>query len=388
MKVPRSFARRTTTVAVAVVLVVDPSPAAWAQERPARSLATSATEFAEPFSALTNIVELADGRVLVQDSREKRLGVADFATGEFRVTARQGAGPLEYGVLASVVRMPGDSAIAWDLRNSRRLTFAPDGRPTATTPVSGGAMMRFGQPIPEMSDASGRWYALFQGMTVGAGAVQTADSFALVRITPATGRHDTLATMPVPRTAPTQRVEGRIRVQAAGFVARDAWGVFPDGSVLVVRGAGYVPEVVRPDGSRFVAVPVPYARVPVTAADRAAHLKDIEGRMGRMGAMVSAELGAKVSGVEVLPPDPWQEHHPALLDTRIPVDSRGRAWVHAIDRDRAAGERYDLLDAQGRPVDAVRLPKGMKLVAMGKGVVYLTREDEDGLLYLRRYALP
>ena len=381
----RNALRRSLSIA----LLLAPVPAA-AQARVARAIDSPSTEFPGPFSAIGNIVELADGRVLVHDSREKRLGVADFRSGVFRVTAREGAGPLEYGMLASVVRMPGDSVVGWDLRNSRRLTFAPDGSPAGTSPVDGrgGAMMRFGQPIPEMSDASGRWYALYQGMTVGGGAVQTADAYALVRITPSTGAVDTIARLPLPRSQRTERTQGKMRVYATGFVARDAWGVFPDGSVLVVRGADYVPEVIRPDGSRAVAPPVPYARVPVTAADRAAHVKEIEGRMGRMGAMLSAELGAATSGVEVVPPDAWQEVHPPLLGTRIPVDSRGRAWVHVMDRDRAAGERYDLLDAQGRPVDAVRLPKGMRLVAMGNGVLYLTREDEDGLLYLRRYALP
>jgi hypothetical protein len=375
---------------VAVLIAAVPLALA-AQDRPARPITTPATEFAEPFSAVSLIVELADGRVLVHDARERRLGIVDFRRGEFRVTAREGAGPLEYGMLASIVRMPGDSAGAWDLRNSRRLSFAPDGSPAGTSAVTGpgGAMMRFGQPIPEMSDARGRWYALFQGMTMGGGAMQVADSFALVRVSPATGAQDTIVSLPVPRSHPTERADGKIRVRASGFVARDAWGVFPDGSVLVVRGAAYVPEIVRPDGRRVVAPAVPFARIPVTAADRAAHLKELEGRMSRMGAMLNAELrGGAAAGVEVLPPEPWQEHHPPLLGTRIPVDSRGRAWVQVMDRDRAAGERHDLLDGDGRLVDTVRLPKGERLVAMGRGVIYTTREDADGLVYLRRYALP
>lgn len=380
-----------TTALAAVALAIAPAahPAA-AQERPARPLVTAATEFAEPFSSIGIIIELADGRVLVNDTRERRLGVVDFGAGSFRETARQGAGPGEYRMLASVVRMPGDSAVAWDLGNSRRLAFAPDGTPSGTSGVSGpgGPMMRFGMPVPEMSDARGRWYAMFQGMTMGGGAVQVADSFAIVRLEAGRESHDTLATLPVPRSAPTERVGGKLRVRAAGFPARDAWGVFPDGSVLIVRGASYRPEIVRPDGSRVQASPIPHTPVAVTAADRAAHLKEIEGRMSRMGAMMGAELGAPASGVEVLPPDPWPEHHPPILSTRIAVDSRGRAWVHVMDRDRASGERYDLLDAQGRLMDAVRLPKGTKLAAMGKGVVYLTREDEDGLIFLRRHPLP
>lgn len=38
--------------------------------------------------------------------------------------------------------------------------------------------------------------------------------------------------------------------------------------------------------------------------------------------------------------------------------------------------------------DSIRMPQGMALVGMGDGVLYATREDADGLVYLQRYALP
>ena len=58
------------------------------------------------------------------------------------------------------------------------------------------------------------------------------------------------------------------------------------------------------------------------------------------------------------------------------------------DVSRASGDRYDLLDATGRRVDAIRLPAGVKLLAMGRTVIYATREDGDGLVHLLRYPLP
>ena len=53
-----------------------------------------------------------------------------------------------------------------------------------------------------------------------------------------------------------------------------------------------------------------------------------------------------------------------------------------------AGDRFDLLNAQGKRIDALRLPAQVTLVGMGRGVFYATREDEDGLLHLLRYPLP
>ena len=50
--------------------------------------------------------------------------------------------------------------------------------------------------------------------------------------------------------------------------------------------------------------------------------------------------------------------------------------------------RFDLLDADGRLVDAVTFPEGAVMLGFGKGVVYATRKDEDDLLYLQRFRLP
>jgi hypothetical protein len=65
----------------------------------------------------------------------------------------------------------------------------------------------------------------------------------------------------------------------------------------------------------------------------------------------------------------------------------GEVWVQ---RTRPAGDDvpvYDVFDARGQVTGRVALPKGSRLLAFGNGTVYLSRMDEDDLLYIQRYRL-
>jgi hypothetical protein len=171
----------------------------------------------------------------------------------------------------------------------------------------------------------------------------------------------------------------------------DAWGVYPGGRVLFVHGADYQPEIINADGSRKRLAPLPFPLLPVTDADRARHLKEIATQLEQMlGRELAggAGKGGRIPRVEAEPPATWPSHMPPLRDPVIRIDSRQRAWVLVTDPAQGTGDRYDLLDANGRRVDAVRLPRGVRLAGMGSGVLYAVREDEDGLLHLLRYPLP
>jgi len=369
-----------------VVLAVVPGIVV-AQQRAARPITARPVEFAEPFSALTRMLELRDGRILLHDARERKLGVVDFAAGEFREVARQGAGPLEYRTVLSMIRLPGDSVMLLDLGNQRALLMTPDGRPVRTSAmgeVGGDVSSMIGRPLARDADARGRLYGTHRGLVVGGGQMSQSDSVAIVRIAGAS--IDTLALYGASSSPSSRMVDGVVTMRARGFPALDGWAVFPDGRVLLVHSERFVPELILPDGSRRMAAAVPFTPVSVTAADRAAHMD--EAREQYRGLRMPAPPGGTSPRFEVAEPEKWQTHMPPLASTTILVDSRGRAWVHVRERSGSAGERHDLLDADGKLVDAVRMPKGVRLAGMGKGVLYGAREDEDGLIYLQRYPLP
>lgn len=332
-----------------IPLLLAANATAAAQVPAARPLSSPPTEFVEPFSSVSEMVELRDGRVLLYDTREKRLGVAEFGDGTFREVARQGKGPIEYTSVSALLRLPGDSIWMWDLGNARTLTLAPDGRPVRTETLTDGKnpMAMLGKPIASAIDADGRWYAYAEGMSIQGRELVRADSAALVRADRGTGRQDTLAMFGVVKSPSPRVVDGVIKMRAPGFPPRDAWARVSD-------------------------------------ADR----KEQMDRLGDMMSRMSRGMpGGQGGGAQIEEPEKWEEFLPPLEGSAY-VDSRSRAWVAVVDAGRQAGARFDLFDADGRRIGAVRMPKGVKLVGMGNGVLYATREDADGLIWLQRYALP
>ncbi len=359
-----------------------------AQDRVARPIAAPNAEFEEPLSGPLRIIELRDGRLLVHDTKEKRLMVVNFATNTLTDVSREGSGPTEFRSAMTLAPAPGDSVWLYDLVAQRVLVITPGGRPVRTELFanSGDPMAMMSRPMVRNHDASGRTYGEVRAVAFNEGRMSFSDSVLLVRATGA--RSDTIATMPNHVRAPS--FDGQtIKMQVPGFPPTDAWGVFPDGRVMVVRGDRYVPEIYLANGTRRVATALPFPRVAVTAADRTRLMdetrKAMEEGMNLGRAMAG---GAPMPRFELLEPSPWQTTKPPLAGTVILVDSKLRAWVPVLRRPGDPGERFELLDADGKYLDSVVLPKDVTLIGFGRGVVYTQKKDEDELLWLQRHTLP
>ena len=362
--------------------------AANAQAPAARPLAAPNAEFAEPLSGPLRIVELRDGRVLVHDTKEKRLAIANLATGELTDVAREGSGPTEFRSAIALLRALGDSIWLYDIVQSRVLVLGPDAQPVRTQLFAnaGDPMAMLSRPMIRDHDTAGRTYGEIRAMSFSEGRMSFADSVLLVRSSGT--RADTLATMPNFVRAPQFDGEA-IQMRVPGFPPMDAWGVFPDGRVMIVRGERYLPQIYLPDGTHRTATALPFPRIAVTAADRTKLMDET-----RKGMEEGMNLGRAMSGgapmprFELLEPEQWQTHKPPLSATVILVDSKLRAWVSVLRRGNDPGERFDLLDADGKLLETILLPKDVTLLGFGRGVVYTQRKDEDELLWLRRHPLP
>lgn len=359
-----------------------------AQGPVARPLAAPNAELAEPLSGPLRILELPDGRVLVHDSKEKRLAIADLSSGELSDVAREGSGPTEFRSATALLRAPGDSIWLYDLVQSRILVLGPDARPARTQLFSNAndPMAMLSRPMVREHDAIGREYGELRALRIEEGRMSFSDSVLLVRSNGLTA--DTLATMPNYVRAPS--FDGQVlRMRIAGFPPADAWGVFPDGRVLLVRGERYVPELYLADGTRRTAPAIAFPRVPVTAADRTKLMDDTRKAMEEgmnLGRALSG--GAPMPRFELLQPEQWQTHKPPLAGTVILVDSKQRAWVPVLRRANEPGEHFDLLDADGKLLESITLPKDVTLIGFGRGVAYTQRKDSDDLLWLQRHPLP
>ena len=86
-------------------------------------------------------------------------------------------------------------------------------------------------------------------------------------------------------------------------------------------------------------------------------------------------------------PPAWPPTKPAIEREAGIFASDGMLWIKRNVKAEAP-IMYDVLDRAAKLAFQLELPPKRKVVGFGKGSVYLAREDDDGLHYLERYALP
>ncbi len=284
-------------------------------------------EFAEPLTGPIRMVELRDGRLLLMDTRERRLLRIEFASGALDTISRQGDGPLEYRSMFVLARAPQDSVWGFDIVRRQMIVFNPSGDPVRSfsTMVGEDPMQRLSAPWLRAVDSSGRW--LGRGQRFSLQRPLISDTLVVLRTSPIDQRIDTVTTLA--GLAPKQNPDGSSVISS--FTQLDAWAAFSDGLVLVVRGAEYGIELHHPDGSVDSVAPVAHRRVALTTDD-AERVRDSVAK--QLGAFVAASI-ANLPQLPNRPrppthvlPEPLPTHWPLIReDDVIAVDHRDRAWV-------------------------------------------------------------
>lgn len=376
-------------------------PVAAAAQGP-RALTRPDAEFAEPFTNVSGVRELSNGRVVVIDSRDKVVQVVDFATGAATKVGREGSGPGEYGLPMRIVPLQGDTSAVYDMFNSRLMVVLPDGKPgnfitIAQPPTVGGpagAGMRVGGAVPRYSDARGRLYWTGAAFVMSEGAPpKPADSVPILRYDRATQATDTIAHVRVPKSnAQASGSAGSMRLtigMANPFLPRDEWGVTPDGRVAVFRSPEY-----RVDwygtGARTSSAPIPYNKIAVSERHKQQWRDSRRNQTTMMVTMNNGQRSVRTGPppAEVPEPTDWPAQLPPFLDNAIFPAPNGTLWVSRTREANDDTPNFDVIDASGRVTMRVELPKGTRLMGVGKNAVYTIRTDEDDLQYLQRYRLP
>ena len=112
-------------LALVTALVASATPAL-AQNVPTRALSKPDAEYSEPFTQVTGVRELKDGRLIVIDPRDKTVQVVDMARGTATKLGREGSGPGEYGIPMRLMALPGDTTAISDMLNNRLLLINPN----------------------------------------------------------------------------------------------------------------------------------------------------------------------------------------------------------------------------------------------------------------------
>jgi hypothetical protein len=173
-----------------------------------------------------------------------------------------------------------------------------------------------------------------------------------------------------------------------GLVAADAYAVFPDGRVAIVRGASYTVEFISADGRRTTPVKIEYDRVRVTEADRKAEMDEARRQGEEQGAAVRKMMPAGVTmQFELLPPATWPDFYPPIAPLGALAAPDGNLWVKRAIPVRLGREQWDVISPTGKLVARWRLPAKTTLMALGAGVVYTVRTDADDLRYVQQVVL-
>lgn len=412
-------------IALATALVV---PAAAIAQKPL-ALAKPDAEYEEPFTSISGLRELKDGRVLVADARDKTLQLLDIKAGSATSVGREGQGPGEFALPFRIVPLPGDTSALYDIGNSRYLTILPDGktgrdfRLESNAAVRGeaargggargeggaggrimlgggrGGMMQLSPP--RASDARGNIYFEGSAISMGPDGPVSADSAPVMRFDRGTTRTDTVAWVRLAKSN-TQVTGGRgnMNVMIGGanpLAPRDDWAVLPDGRVAVLRSPEYKMDLYGPNLAVKAGAPVAYEKIRVDNAVKqeteAARRRASAGGIRMMvtddgaGPRRSVSVGGGGPTVEMPALTDWPDFVPPFLSNAATSRPNGEVWVLRTRKPGDDVPTYDVFDATGRVIGKVALPAKSRLIGFGNGTVYLIRLDDDDLQYLQRYRL-
>lgn len=393
--VSKLFSRSVCALLIGGAIAVN----AAAQQVPLRDLPKPSKEIDDPFSLINAAREIRPGQVVVGDGIEQAVTLIDFTTGMRKQLGRTGAGPGEYTVPTTIFRLAGDTVWVIDGAgggaSARIVTFLPDFKAGATT-----TMMLFDQHDSTIvqgamfNDARGRIYSTTLKLVPGQGGYVIPDSMELVRFDPRgpAGRTQ-LGRVRTPSAGKQERQQDgthiKVKSPYPGLVAADAWTVFSDGRVAIVRGGNYSVEFITAEAKTSAPVVVPYDRIKVTEADKTAEMADVKRQLDVGLRVIRKTLPPTYTlDVEIIPPPSWPAEYPPFATLSVLPAPDGKLWVKRAIPVRLGYERWDVLDRTGKLVARWQLPPKTSIVAVGDGSVYTVRTDDDDLRYLQRVELP
>ncbi len=372
-----------------------------AQQVALRDLPKATTEIDDPFSLINSAVEIKPGVVLTFDGVEAELAKVDFNTGSRSVLGRQGSGPGEYKALAGIFRLAGDTIWLLDAAQMRMVVYNPDLKAGTTFPfMTFDAKTSAALTAPFHNDRRGRLYASSMKIQAGGNrnnaAMQFPDSVGLVRVDPRASGGAEITELqrlkyPVSGTPQMQQNGTAFKYTMAypGLVAADPWVVFPDGRIMIVRGATYTVEIIGADGKKGASTRIPYDRIKVTDADRKAEMDEARRQMQeQIGAARKMMPPGITMEFELLPPASWPDEYPAVAPLAAFAAPDGHMWVRRSIPVRIGREQWDVIGPTGKLVARWRLPAKTTIAGVGQGVVYAVRTDADDLRYIQRIQLP
>jgi len=398
----------------------------------------------DTLAAVTAAVEVAGGRVFVNDIIGRRVLMYDSALANPTIVAdSDAAASNSYGTRPGTL-MPfrGDSALFITPQSLSMLVLAPNGQITRVMamPSMGGGMPAllgniFGTPG---FDAQGRLVFFSPvrmqfnrrgGPDDGPMRMEPPDSAYVVRYDLGTRTMDTAGVIKIPRNRSTMsrddRGAMRMVMTAMPPTTVDDWAVTSDGRLAIVRGRDYHVDFLNADGTWTAAGRMPYAWQQLNDEAKQALVDsiyaDLTVQMDSMAARRSRESGpggstarggpgggggggggfmivteraeggnAPVRTMAAMTPTVVKaemgdvpDYRPAFTQGAVRADREGNLWIRTttfVDGRPV----YDVVNGQGQLVDRVQLPANRTIAGFGRGVIYMGVRDENGNTHLEK----
>ena len=366
------------------------------------TLTTVDAEYPEPFSVISGVRPLRDGRVIVSDSREKTVQLVDF-TGAAKPIGRSGRGPGEWLLPNGLAALPADTTALWDAGNRRFLRIRPDGTPGGAFAPEKTNFGPFAALLPRGTDARGNIYFEGSPFVMNGATPSPADSVAVMRYEPARGTVDTVAFVHPARgnarVTATSEGAGISNGAANPLTPLDDWVALPNGQVAIVRGIGYRVDFYSNRAVKSSGPAVKLQPRPVDAELRAEiteqRARQFASRAPRTGASGQAKAPSASASAEIAKQfmnlEPWPATMPPFFRGAAIVrasTTSPQVWVLRAKIKASEQAQYDVFDDRGQLIARVQLPMNTRIVAFDARMAYVVRTDADDLQYLQRYRLP
>ncbi len=337
------------------------------------------TKLPVTFGQISNVVELADGRVAFADTKSKLFLSADLKSGKVdtlgtRVdTLRQAAPAEQYKFPGWVAHLAGDTVALVDFAAQRTTLWNDRGQAVAVLPIPPVA----GQTPVLLYDTVGHGYKIDYQAVLGGGEpgkVVRPDSIACSASRSRPARWTPWPTC-VPRNSAAPRSANRCRTRrsysrptiSSGCcrTARRGWRADTRIGSTGVRPTASGPGERRRD----------YTKVPVTQADKDRVLAQVR-EQGKLYGM----------------PQELKIVYP-FADTKPPFDfalgrPNGEVWLQRPRAKEDAPITYDIFDRHGGWRRAAEFPAGASLAGFGKsGAIYGTIKEPNGQRTVGRFTL-
>jgi hypothetical protein len=378
-----------------------------AQSRPSpRPLGAVTATSADPIGDARSIRPLSDGRVVVNDTKGRRLLLLDASLQHITVIADTTAATSRaYGKgLQALLRFAGDSSIVRDEITRAYLVIDPNGKVARVIPsaaLGGRGVLppaQAAQPLglPDAYDEDGRFLYVspapyFLGLLpegfVGDTLMVGPDSSALLRQRVGDLAVDTLVSLKAPRIRQAVSKHGRGVGRRAfnPIPSGDDWTVLGDGTVAIVRVNDYHVDWVSPDRRITSGPKIPADRVRLTDSMKVAILDSV-----RAAQSLDVPRGGRPANSQPPPayvePSDLPDFRPPFMSGFTRADTENRVWVRENENPPKSAAIYDVIDRQGGLRERVQLPAGSALVGFAPGAAYVTSVVQ-GTVRLMRVAL-